>query len=156
MPRVLQRQDVPTSIRSLTPMEPDYVDLFTISSSGASDASAEEWAQAGLDQAAGLAGQFVWRVVLGLRLGSRRSQSHIGGWTIADRGKGWVRLEAASWCMTAHLVVFVEDDRVSAATFVHYDRPIAAVVWSRLAPVHRRAMPGLLRRAVRVREKARR
>ncbi len=149
METVLRRRDVPQSIRSLTPMAPDYVDLFAVTTSGSSGRSAEEWARAGINHAAGLAGQFVWRVLLGLRLAPRHSPDHVGGWKIADRGGNWIRLEAASWFLTAHIVIQVEDDQVSVATFIHYDRPIAALVWPRLSAGHRRAMPGLLRRAER-------
>ncbi len=148
MPTVLQRHDVPRSIRSLTPMAPDYMDLFSVATSGAQTWSAEQWARAAVDRAAGMAGQFVWRIVLGLRLGRRRSPEHVAGWKIADRGERWIRVEATSWFLTAHLVVLVGDDEVSFATFLRYDRPPARVLWPRLSSVHRYAMPGLLHRAV--------
>jgi hypothetical protein len=38
---------------------------------------------------------------------------------------------------------------VTVATFIRYDRPLAAFVWPPLSVGHRKAMPGLLRRAVR-------
>src|SRR5438046_179620 len=100
-------------------------------------------------QAAGLAGQFGWRVLCGLRLERRPSPGYVGGWKIADRGDRWIRSEAASWFMTAHIVVQVDDGQLSVATFVRYDRPIAALVWPPLSAGHRLAMPGLLRKTVR-------
>lgn len=148
MPTVLQRRDIPDSISELTPMAYDYVDLFTAEGAGVGT-SPEQWARAGIDHAAGLGGQFVWRIVLGLRLGPRRSPELVAGWAIADRSDTWIRLEASSWHLTAHLVVVVEDRRLSVATFIRYDRLIAKLVWPRLAAIHRRAMPGLLRRALR-------
>lgn len=154
MPTVLQERNVPEAIRSLSTFAPaDYVDLFTVGT-GAARGAPEEWARAGVEEAAGRAGQFVWRVILGLRLERRPSPDHVAGWKIAERGEDWIRLEAASWHMTAHIVVQVDDDRLSIATFIRYDNPIAALVWPPLSNVHRRAMPGLLRRAVRIREKA--
>jgi len=36
---------------------------------------------------------------------------------------------------------------VSVATFIRYDRPMAAVIWPPLSIGHRQAMPGLLRLA---------
>jgi hypothetical protein len=47
--------------------------------------------------------------------------------------------------MTAQIVVQVDDDQLSVATFIGYDRPIAALVWPPVSIVHRHAMPGLLR-----------
>jgi len=150
MPTVLQELTVPETIRSLSTMaRPDYVDVFTVTARGVERGSPEQWARAGIEDAAGLAGQFVWRVLCGLRLERRPSPDYVGGWKIADRGDSWIRLEAASWFMTAHIVVQVDDGQVSVATFIRYDRPLAAVVWPPLSAGHRVAMPGLLRQTVR-------
>jgi hypothetical protein len=150
MPTVVQQRNVPEAIRSLSTLpKPDYVDLFTVTTSAAADRSPEQWARAGVEDAAGLAGQFVWRVLLGLRLGRRPSPDHVGGWKIGDRGDSWIRLEAASWFLTAQIVVQVDGGQVSVATFIQYDRRMAALVWPPLSIGHRQAMPGLLRRAVR-------
>lgn len=146
---VLQQRNVPEAIRSLSTMSPDYVDLFTARTRGAAGRSPEQWARAGVGDAAGLAGQFVWRVLLGLGLGPRRSPDHVGGWKIADRGESWIRLEAASWFLTAHIVVQVEEEQLSVATFIRYDLRLARLVWPPLSIGHRQAMPGLLRHAVR-------
>ena len=138
--------NVPEAIRSLSTMaRSDYVDLFTITTGEAAGGSPEQWARAAVEDAAGLAGQFVWRVLVGLRLERRPSPDSVGGWTIADRGDSWIRLEATSWFLTAHLVVQVDDGQVSVGTFIRYDRPMAAVVWPLLSVGHRLAMPGLLR-----------
>ena len=149
MPTVVQQHSVPGAIRSLSTLaSPDYVDLFTIATDRAAGRSPEQWARAAVE-AAGLAGQFVWRVLCGLRLERRPSPDYVGGWKIADRGDRWIRSEAASWFMTAHIVVQVDDGQLSVATFVRYDRPIAALVWPPLSAGHRLAMPGLLRKTVR-------
>ncbi|MFN2525172.1 MAG: hypothetical protein ABR505_02755 [Actinomycetota bacterium] len=148
---VRQERNIPPSILSLSTFDkPDYVDLFTVSPIPA-DWSPEEWAGAGLRDAAGAAGQFVWRVVLGLRLESDRSSNHIAGWRIDGRDHGWLRLEASSWFLTAQIVLHTADEKLSVATFIRYDRLPAALVWPRVAVAHRNAMPRLLRHAVRSR-----
>jgi hypothetical protein len=150
VPTVFQQRNVPEAIRSLSTLaNPDYVDLFTVTTDAAAGGSPEQWARAGLEDAAGLAGQFVWRVLCGLRLERRPSPDYVGGWKIADRGDSWIRLEAASWFMTAHIVVQLDDGQVSVATFIRYDRPMAALVWPPLSAGHRLAMPGLLSHTVR-------
>jgi hypothetical protein len=149
VPTVFQQRNVPEAIRSRSTLaSPDYVDLFTVTTSEAEDASPEQWARAVVD-AAGLAGQFVWRILCGLRLEWGRSPHYVGGWKIADRGDSWIRLEGASWFMTAQLVLEVADGHLSVATFIRYDRPMAALVWPPLSAGHRFLMPGLLRHTVR-------
>jgi hypothetical protein len=148
-PIVVQQREVPEAIRSLSTMaSPDYVDVFTVVTSEAADRSPEQRARAVIEDAGGLAGQFVWRVLLGLRLESRLSPHHVGGWKIADRGESWIRLEASRF-LTAHIVILVDDGEASMATFIRYDQPIAALVWPPLSVGHRQAMPGLLRKAAR-------
>jgi hypothetical protein len=150
MTDVRRRREAPEAIRSLhAVVDADYVDVFTVSTEGLANASPERWARAGVEHGAGSGGQFVWRGILGLRLDGRPSEDRIGGWTIAERADDWIRLEATSWFLTAHIIVHVGADQVSVATCVHYDRLPARIVWPRLAVVHRRAMPGLLRRAAR-------
>ncbi len=151
MPTVLEQRNVPEAIRSLSTLAShDYVDLFTVTTSAAEDWSPEQWARAGIDYAAGLAGQFVWRVLLGLRLERRPQPDYLAGWRIVSRGDNRIVLEAASWLLTAQIVVQVGAGQVSVATFIRYDRAMAAIVWLPLSVGHRRAMPGLLRQAVRI------
>jgi len=151
VPTVLQQRNVPEAIRSLTTMAShDYVDVFTVTTSAAEDWSPAQWARAGVDFAAGLAGQFVWRILLGLRLERRSSPDYVAGWKIVGRGDSVVVLEATSRFLTAQIVVRVGDGQVSVATFIRYDRLIAAFIWPPLSVGHRRAMPGLLRQAVRI------
>src|SRR5207244_3389798 len=144
MSTILQQHDISDEIRSLGTMDShDYVDVFTITTTAAGDWSPEQWARAAVDFAAGVAGQFVWRVLLGLRLERRSTPDDVAGWTIVGRGDGLVVLEAASWFLTAQIVVRVGDGQVSVATFIRYDRLVAALVWPPLSVGHRRAMPGL-------------
>ncbi len=136
---------MPARILALSTMaEPDYVDLFTLTG-GVPGRSPEQWAKALFEDTAGRMGQFVWRVLLGLRLKS--APGCVAGWEIGDRGADWIRLEARSWFLTGHLVVQADGDRVSLATFLRYDRPLAARVWPPLAKKHRSLAPDLLRDA---------
>src|SRR5262249_45308607 len=128
---------------------PHFSGCYAMETQGRNLASPEQWARVAVD-AAGPGGQFVWRVLCGLRLEWGRSPDYVSGWKIADRGDGWIRLEAASWFMTAQLVLEVDDGHLSVATFIRYDRPMAALVWPPLSAGHRFLMPGLLRHTVRV------
>ena len=116
--------NIPEAIRRLdTLASPDYVDLFTATTSGATDKSAEEWARALLeDTPTGRSAPVLWRL-LGLRLGPTPSPDYVQGWQIADRGEDWIRIETASWFMTTHGVVQIGNTHVSLALFVRYDRP---------------------------------
>ena len=146
---VVGLDNVPEGIRPLGAMvSPDYVDLSTVTI-GATDKSPEEWARAVLEETpTGRSAPSLWRA-LGLRLGPPNSPDYVQGWKIADRGDDWIRIQAASWLMTGHAVVQVDGGQLSVALFVRYDQPIAAFVWPPVSVMHRRAMPVLLRQALR-------
>ena len=148
---VVGLHSIPPAIRSLDTLpRPDYADMFTLTAAGATDKSAEEWARALLEETpfARRYAFFPWRILLHLRLGPRSSPQHVYGWRIADRGDHWIRIEAASWFMTAHGVIHVQEGRLSVAWFGRYDRPVAALVWPPLSPFHRRANRLILRQAI--------
>ena len=147
---VVELGNVPETIRSLdTLASPDYVDLFTATTSAATDKSPEEWTRALLEETpTGRSAPFLWGL-LGVRLGPRPSPDYVEGWKIADRGDDWIRIEATSWFMTAHAVCHVEDGKVSVALFLRYDLPIAALLWPPVSVMHRRAVPVMLRQALR-------
>ena len=147
MPTVVQLPKVPAEMWAAGAMDAaDSVDVFAVDTPRAADTPAEEWARAALEQGAGAAGQVLWRGVLGLRL--HRTAESVGGWAIVARGERWIRLEASSWFMTAHVVVYVYDERLVVATLVRYDRLLGGIVWPLAAILHRRAVPVLLRGAV--------
>jgi hypothetical protein len=150
---VIAVDDVPATMGSVAAMpDADYVDVSVLPADDATDWSPEQWARAVLESAPS-ARPFAfipWRVLLGLRLGPWPSPDHVHGWKIAGRGDQWLWLETASWLMTCHAVVHVEDGQVSAALFVRYDHPIAALWWPPLSVVHRRAMPVILRQGAHV------
>jgi hypothetical protein len=156
-PTVEQARTAPDAIRSLTTMtSPDYVDLFTVTAPGASDGSAEQWARSALERAS-RAGRFIaWQVLCGLRLETHPSPDRVAGWKVAAKDDNWIRLEASSWFMTAHAVVYVEDDRVSVALFIRYDRAAGALVWSPISVIHRQLMPAVLQAAARRMSRGRR
>jgi len=153
VPSVLWQRNVPEAIRSHdTLANPDYADFFTATASKPTDKSPEQWVHAvvqGAPVLVRLVVPFAQRVVLGLHLEPRSSPEHPLGWQIADRGDGWVRIEAASWFMTAHIVSQVDEGRRSLATFIRYDRRIVALVWPPMSILHRWVGLVILRRAVR-------
>lgn len=92
---------------------------------------------------------FVQRVFLGLRLKLRPSPDRLLGWQIADRGENWIRIEAASWFLTGHVVMHVDEGQISFASFIRYDRRLAALVWPPVSLVHRQVALALVRSATR-------
>jgi hypothetical protein len=153
VPSLAWQRDVPESIRSLDGLaSPDYADLFTARVNGISEEGAEEWARAMLEGAPGylrVAAVVAQRLLLGLRLGPLRSPHHVLGWKIVERGDDWVRIEAASWMMAASLVFKVDEVGLSVATFVRYDRRLAAFIWPPLSTVHRKVGLAMIRHALR-------
>src|SRR4029453_11181469 len=148
---VIQQRTIPEAIRALSGMDrPDYIDVFTVTTNGAAEATPEQWFRTALEDVAGGGGQFIWRGVLGLRLKSRPSTERVAGWRVADRGGDWIRLEGSSWFLTAHLVTRLDDGQLFAGTFIRYDHPIARLIWVPMSAVHRRLMPGLLAQTVRL------
>ena len=94
-----------------------------------------------------IAEQLIWRGLLQLRLSPGRSPATVAGWRIGGRGPDWIRLEAASWFLTANLIVRTVDGRVSLTTVLRYEQRLARRVWPPLSAVHRRLVPGVLRAA---------
>jgi hypothetical protein len=81
-------RNVPEAIRSLGALaNPDYVDLYTVTTSEATNKSPEDWARAALEETpTGRSAPSLWRL-LGLRLGPRQSPDYVQGWKIADRSR---------------------------------------------------------------------
>ena len=126
-PTIVQHREIPEVIRSLSTFaSPNYVDLFTATTTAAIDRSPEQWARAVLEQAplARRNARVLWRL-MGLRLGPRHSLDHVQGWTITARGDNWIRVETASWYMAAQAVCLVEEGQVSISLSLRYDQPVA-------------------------------
>jgi hypothetical protein len=92
---------------------------------------------------------FVQRAFLGLRLQLRPSPDHLLGWKIADRGENWIRLEAASWFLTGHVLMHFDQRHASFASFIRYDRRLAAFVWPPVSLIHRHVALAVMRSALR-------
>ncbi|WP_418907673.1 DUF2867 domain-containing protein [Glutamicibacter endophyticus] len=136
---------VTSEIRALGAPEVDAVDCVSIRTEVR--ASAEEWAQILLRDAAGTPGQWIWRKVLRLPLAELGTSETIAGWPIESRGDGWVRLSSASRSLTGQLVICAVGDRLSLATFVRYRRPAGRMLWRILLPVHLNATSVMVREA---------
>jgi hypothetical protein len=153
MPTVRWQRHVPEAIRRLdTLVDPDYTDLFTAAPIHVTAKSPEGWARAifdGAPAALRLLIPVVHRWLLGLRLGPRSSPAHILGWKISDRGEDYVTLEVACWFMTPHLLLKTEDNQISVATLICYDRSAARCIWPPVSIVHRHVGIALLRHALR-------
>src|SRR5215510_7739123 len=128
-------------------MVADYEDRFSVTAP--TGRTPEAWARIAIEGASAFGRFLTWQVLCGLRLDPRPSPENLAGWRIAERDEHAITLGARSWFMSARIVIEVDEDRLSFATFVHYDRPVARLVWPAVATIHRRAVPGLLRAAVR-------
>ena len=126
-------------------MPVDYADHFTLTTPA--EAPPEHWARAMFGNVPSPGEILIWRVLLGLRLSRGRSPHTVAGWRIAGRGDDWIRLEAASWFLSASLTVETGGGEVGLRTALHYDHPIGRAVWPPLSAVHRRLVPGVLRTA---------
>jgi hypothetical protein len=91
---------------------------------------------------------FVQRVFLGLRLKLRPAPDRLLGWQVVARGENWLRIEAASWFLTGHVVMHADDETLSFASFIRYDRWLARVAWPPVSLVHRQVALALVRGAV--------
>ncbi|MCU1449767.1 MAG: hypothetical protein JWP02_1937 [Acidimicrobiales bacterium] len=142
---------VPEVVGALdTLARPNYTYACQVTAAAADDHSAEQWARAIFEGAPRLMRWLIvmgWKVGLGLRLGPRRSPSHVLGWTILSTTPTAVILGVQSFVLTAHLVVRVQDSKVVHATFVRYERALARVLWAAAAPIHSRVIPYLLNHA---------
>jgi hypothetical protein len=138
--------NIAESVRALSSLpDIDYADQVTLSTDA--HATPEQWARAMFGDVPSVAELLIWRGLLGLRLSRGRSPATVAGWQIGDRGDNWIRLEAASWFLTANMLVQTAGGRVSLGTLLHYDRRLGHGVWPPLSVIHRRLVPGLLRAA---------
>jgi hypothetical protein len=145
-------REVPEAIRSLGALaNADYADIVTATIDVAPDRTLDELIEATLkDVPRGLPVfvTIVQRAFLGLRLELRPSPDHLLGWKIADRGENWIRIEAASWFLTGHVVMQIDERELALASFVRYDRRLAAFVWPAISLIHRQVALTLARSAV--------
>jgi hypothetical protein len=147
------QREVPEDIRSLGALaNADYTDIVTAAIGDMPGRTPEQLIQAALNdlpRALLVLIPFVQRVFLGLRLKLKPSPERLLGWEIADRGESWVRIEAASWFLTGHVVMHADQGRLSFASFIRYDRRLAALVWPPISLIHRQVALALVRSAIR-------
>ncbi|HTA06848.1 MAG TPA: hypothetical protein VK774_10825, partial [Solirubrobacteraceae bacterium] len=147
------QRDVPDAIRSLGALaDADYEDIVTASAHGLPSRTPDEWVQAGfkgVPRGVLVLTPFVQRVFLGLRLKLRPAPDRLLGWQIADRGENWLRIEAESWFLTGHVVMHADDERLSFASFIRYDRWLGKIVWPPVSLIHRQVALTLVRSAMR-------
>jgi len=151
-PTVRWRREVPEAIRSLGALaNTDYADIVTatINETPAEPEQLIHAALKGVPRGLLFFIPFVQRVFLGLRLKLRPSPDRLLGWKIADRGENWIRIEAASWFLTGHVVMHVDEGQLSFASFIRYDRQLAALVWPPVSLIHRQVALALVRSAIR-------
>jgi hypothetical protein len=130
----------------------DYADIVTATIDEGSSKTPDELIRAalkGVPRGLLVLMPLVQRGVLGLRLKLRPSPDHLLGWQIAARSESWMRIEAASWFMTGHVVMHVDEGRLSFASFIRYDRWLAALVWPPVSLIHRQVALALVRSATR-------
>jgi hypothetical protein len=146
-------REVPEAIRSLGALaNADYADIVTATISETPGGTPDRLIQTALEGVPRGLLFFIprfQRVFLGLRVKLRPSPDHLLGWKIADRGDNWIRLHAASWFLTGHVVAHIDEGRISLASFLHYDRRPAAFVWPPVSLVHRQVALALVRSATR-------
>ncbi len=146
------RREVPEAMRSLGALaNADCADIVTaaIDEAPAEPEQLIHEALKGVPRGLLFVMPFVQRVVLGLRLKLRPSPDRLLGWQIADRGENWIRIEAASWFLTGHVVMHVDEGQMSFASFIRYDRWLAALVWPPVSLIHRKVALALVRSAIR-------
>ncbi len=146
-------REVPEAIRCLGALaDADYADIVTATIDETPDRTLEELIDAtlkGVPRGLLVFTPFVQRVFLGLRLKLRPSPDYLLGWRIADRGENWMRIEAASWFLTGHVVMQIDERQLSFASFIRYDRRLAEFVWPPISLIHRQVALTLARSATR-------
>jgi|ERR1700733_7825658 len=146
------RREVPEQIRSLGALaRADYADIVTatINETPADPEQVVHATLRGVPRGLLLLIPFVQRVFLGFRLKLRPAPDRLLGWKIADRGENWMRIETASWFLTGHVVMHIDEGHLSLASFIRYDRWPAAFVWPPVSLIHRQVGLALVRSAIR-------
>lgn len=147
-------REVPETIRSLGELaDADYADIVTATIDETPGRAPEQLVYAALEGVPPGLLFFIplaQRVFLGLRLKLRPSPDRLLGWKIAERGENWMRIEAASWLLTGHVVMHLDEGQMSLASFIRYDRRPARLIWPPVSLIHRQVALALVRSATRV------
>jgi Protein of unknown function (DUF2867) len=129
----------------------EYADAFEVTLRRGDDRTAEQMVRDGLEHAPPRLRAtivIVHRHVLRFRLRPVSSPNHVVGWRIVSSEPEVVHLETTGPLIAGTLVARrVDATTARLTTFVHYQRPLARVVWAVVGPLHRRVAPYLLARA---------
>jgi hypothetical protein len=150
--RVRWTREVPDAIRSLGALaNANYADVVTapIDAGPVEPGWMIQAALKGVPRGLLVLVPLVQRAVLGLRLQLRPSPDNLLGWKIAERSERWIRIEAASWFLTGHVVMHADEGQMYFASFIRYDRRLAALVWPPVSLIHRQVALALVRSAIR-------
>lgn len=89
----------------------------------------------------------VQRYGRGLRL-EPKGKDRFLGWEVSAKSEDWIRLQAASWFLSAEIAFKVED-ALQVGCFLRYERRLGALVWPPASLIHRQAGLLMMRRALR-------
>ncbi|WP_040509875.1 DUF2867 domain-containing protein [Gordonia soli] len=134
-------------VRNRSSLDADYIDHYELTTP--IGAAPQDYARAMFGDVPTPGERFIWTGLLHITLSRGTSPDTIAGWRLAEETADWVRMEARSWFLTAHLVVRAVGDRLSLTTYIRYDRIVGRLAWTTLSGVHRSLVPGLLRDAAR-------
>jgi hypothetical protein len=158
--RSVRQVAVPPPARALSTLSDlDYEDAFLVEIEPSEGRTGEDWARATLEEAPRIMRRRLrcaW-FMLGLKLGSTRSDQLVLGWEVRRSSPDFVLLAAASRVgLPAELLFKRQEDSLLVATFVQQKNPIARAMWARVEPGHRRIVPHLLAQAARSERRQRR
>jgi hypothetical protein len=130
----------------------DYADAFEIHASEPDARTAEQFARCALEQAASpirITVAIVQRKLLRLQLAPRESPEHLAGWAIRAAESDVIKLEAVSPLARGVIVGRrVDPTRTVITTYLFFRRPrLARLLWTIVAPLHRRVAVHLMERA---------
>lgn len=149
--------DPPPSLVALAALTPiHYRESFTIPIAPTAAPStrpvarpAEQWARLVLERAPwkARAQMLTAWTLLGIPLAPPWSRSQVLGWRILHNTPTAIVLESrAALGITARLAFHTSGTHLTQAMLVRFDHPPGRLVWSRLAPKHRRFIRALLSR----------
>jgi hypothetical protein len=144
---------VPPEARTLSTLSHiEYADAFLVDVGTVQERTAEQWAQAFLEDAPARVrhGLLTGWTALGLKLGRTSTGGSVLGWQIRRSTPEFVLLGAGSRIgMAAELLVKRTADAVVFCTFVQQDNQVARSVWTGIEPAHVSIVRRLLERASR-------
>ncbi|MER5785903.1 DUF2867 domain-containing protein [Streptomyces mobaraensis] len=154
-----RRVEVPQSLRKTEEFtDPHYASAYAIAVDDAHSRTPEQWARAAIEEAPAALRFFLrfgWTKVLGLRMGPKSgSAEHVLGWRITDSTPNTLTMDGHSGLFSAYNVVLTEDSTLVWATAQHFKGRGAGLLWGLARPVHQIAVPYLLRRSCKARQRA--